>query len=191
MPQARLEWGGRVERDGDALPIAALEAPSPGAISTKLRPGPGRSPAEVSSHQQARIHRAMIEIVSERGYEATTVRELARAAGVSTRTFYQHYSDKEACFLRTQQILLHRALGWLSASDVGVQDWKVRVSLGADAITQGWARDSRSAHVALIDSHSVGPKALAQWRQASRSMRRNITNARIDTLGEKSLIHSD
>ena len=123
----------------------------------------------------------MVETVFERGYEATTVRELARAAGVSTRTFYQHYSDKEACFLRTHQILLRRALGWLKASHVGVQDWKDRVLLGVNAIAQGWARDPKAAHFVLIDSYSVGPKAVEQLRRASRSMMKgSITDARID-----------
>jgi AcrR family transcriptional regulator len=51
----------------------------------------------VASHQRARLHRAMIELVAEKGYAATTVTELCKVAGVSSRTAYELFVSKEAC----------------------------------------------------------------------------------------------
>lgn len=45
-------------------------------------------------------------LFAERGYEATTVREIARAAGVTERTFYRYFDGKEG-------ILAAESLAWL------------------------------------------------------------------------------
>jgi AcrR family transcriptional regulator len=119
-------------------------------------------------------------MISERGYEAVTVRELAGAAGVSTRSFYQHYPNKEACFLQVHQMLLRRLLRQLKTSRADAHDWRSRVSLAIEAVTQEWARDPKAAHLALIDSYSVGPSALKQLRQANQSIKMSMAGERLD-----------
>ena len=49
--------------------------------------------------QRPRILDAITELVAARGYAGTTVKEIAGAAGVSLSTFYEHFADKEECFL--------------------------------------------------------------------------------------------
>ena len=75
----------------EAAPAAPTVEPLR-AQYAKLSPGPGRRATEVAADQRARIHGAMVSLVSERGYSAVTVRELAGAAGVSTRAFYEHFA---------------------------------------------------------------------------------------------------
>ncbi|MDT0435520.1 MULTISPECIES: TetR/AcrR family transcriptional regulator [Streptomyces] len=41
-----------------------------------------------------RLAKAALELYSERGYEQTTVAEIARRAGLTERTFFRHYADK-------------------------------------------------------------------------------------------------
>lgn len=41
----------------------------------------------------------MVTAVEEKGYAATTVADIAKAARISRRTLYEHFADKEACFL--------------------------------------------------------------------------------------------
>ena len=43
---------------------------------------------------QERLQSAAIELFSERGYERTTVAEIAKRAGLTERTFYNHFADK-------------------------------------------------------------------------------------------------
>lgn len=56
-----------------------------------------------------RLERAALELYSERGYEQTTIAEIAARAGVTQRTFFRHFGDKrEVLFnveLRQQQAL--------------------------------------------------------------------------------------
>ncbi|MFD3451961.1 TetR/AcrR family transcriptional regulator [Streptomyces sp. NPDC058691] len=43
---------------------------------------------------RGRLARAALELYSERGYEQTTVAEIAKRAGLTERTFFRHYADK-------------------------------------------------------------------------------------------------
>jgi AcrR family transcriptional regulator len=69
-------------------------------LYTKLKPrpnGPGRE--RVARHQRARLHGATVEAVAARGYPLLTVSQLVALAGISRRTFYEHFADREECFL--------------------------------------------------------------------------------------------
>ena len=72
------------------------------------------SRADVSESQRWRLLEAVTEVVAERGYEGASVAHVIAAAGVSRKTFYEHFADKEACFLAAYDVLssrLLRALG--------------------------------------------------------------------------------
>jgi Bacterial regulatory proteins, tetR family len=97
LPQLRLERGesiGVAERAPDRV---GGEDTSVDAYA-RLKPGPGRTAAEVAFHQRDRINRAVVEVVARRGYRRATIREIAGVAGISTRAFYQHYSSKGSAF---------------------------------------------------------------------------------------------
>ena len=40
------------------------------------------------------VERAALELYSERGFEQTTVAEIAARAGLTERTFFRHFADK-------------------------------------------------------------------------------------------------
>jgi AcrR family transcriptional regulator len=137
------------------------------ALYTKLSPGPGRPATEVAAHQCARIHSAMVALAAERGYAAVTVRELARLAGVSTRTFYQHFSGKEDCFLRTYELIVRRAIKRIVASQAGERDWQERLRLAFGAFAR--ELEPQAACLALVEAYAAGPAALEQIRCAERT----------------------
>jgi AcrR family transcriptional regulator len=123
----------------------------------------------VESHQQARICRAMVEVVAERGYAAVTVRELARLAGVSTRTFYQRYPSKEECLLHTQQLAMRR---WICLADSQAEDrdWEQGVSAVIRTLLDEWSRDRQAARFALVEAHACGAAAQERIRRAERAI---------------------
>jgi AcrR family transcriptional regulator len=62
------------------------------------KPSPGKpSP----TRQRERLLGGMAKAVSRRGYTDATVAQAIAYAGVSRSTFYEHFEDKEACFLAT------------------------------------------------------------------------------------------
>lgn len=78
------------------------------APSTKPRskaPHSGR-PAPLSvppADARSRLLLGMREALSEKGYAESTILDVVRHARVSKRTFYEHFADKEACFLATYE----------------------------------------------------------------------------------------
>ncbi|WP_405865970.1 TetR/AcrR family transcriptional regulator [Streptomyces sp. NBC_00005] len=58
-----------------------------------------------------RLAKAALELYSERGYEQTTVAEIAKLAGLTERTFFRHYADKrEVLFggsMALQELFVH------------------------------------------------------------------------------------
>src|SRR5688572_28032972 len=53
----------------------------------------------VVAFQRTRLLEAVGRAVAERGYAAETIDDVVRRAGVSKKTFYEHFADKEECFL--------------------------------------------------------------------------------------------
>ena len=71
------------------------------------RPGPerlpggrhGLQPSFVAANQRERMLSAVAQATAELGYPDASVEAIIARAGVSRRTFYQHFKNKEAAFL--------------------------------------------------------------------------------------------
>lgn len=68
---------------------------------------------------------AGLELVAERGLDAVTTEEIAAAAGVSPRTFFNYFTGKEDALVGNDPELLPRLLAGLAArpADEPVLDW--------------------------------------------------------------------
>jgi AcrR family transcriptional regulator len=140
----------------------------------KLSPGPGRSPTAVADHQRARIHNAIIEIAGERGYDAITIREISRLASVSSRAFYEHYSSKQECFLRTHETIVRGVARSIVAAQADQLGWRNRLRATFAAFIAELEQDPRVARLLLVEAYSVGPESLGQVRRAERTFETRI-----------------
>jgi AcrR family transcriptional regulator len=75
--------------------------------------------AQAAASQRDRLLVATAEVVVARGYSSTRVADVIAAAGVSRRSFYEHFRDLEDCFLATYdrgvEVLVAELGGALSA----------------------------------------------------------------------------
>ncbi len=80
-------------------------------IYARLPKGPhGLGATGVAHNQRIRMHGGMIEAITTRGYEETSVRLVIGLAGVSRRAFYEQFSGKEDCFMATFDLIVNRAV---------------------------------------------------------------------------------
>jgi AcrR family transcriptional regulator len=118
----------------------------------------------------------MLQIVLERSYAAVTVRELAQAAGVSSRAFYENYSGKEECFLRTHEAIVRRIARRVAAAQAGESDWRRRLRRTIDAYLGELQREPRAARFLLVDAYVTGSMALKQVRWAEQTLETSIVD---------------
>jgi AcrR family transcriptional regulator len=69
--------------------------------SANARRGPGRPPGPTPQGLEARkrLYDAAIRLISERGYDETTLRDVAEAAGVSVGLLYRYFPSKRSVVL--------------------------------------------------------------------------------------------
>jgi len=58
----------------------------------------GRPTAQELERRKSKVMQVATDMFVARGYAATTLLDIAKEAGVATRTLYQHFGDKEAIF---------------------------------------------------------------------------------------------
>lgn len=159
-----------VEVDG-AAPRVENRIGSEGAVQERLptgferlKPGPGHSREEVRASQRSRIHRAMIELAAEGGYERVTVRSLARTAGVSSRTFYGHFLNREECLASTIDCVGHGFLWRAARTKANRAGWDNRLKASLRSLFGDLARQPKAARVLLIEARSADrpPRARAK-----------------------------
>ncbi len=124
----------------------------------------------VARSQRERLLDAAVNVVAEKGYGATTVADLTKEAGVSRTTFYEHFEDKEACFLAaydTAADVLARRIG---AAFETQEAWPDRVRAGLAALLESLAGEPQIARLALVDVGSAGPQAQRRYRAALQRM---------------------
>jgi AcrR family transcriptional regulator len=70
-----------------------------------------------------RLARAALDLYTERGFESTTVAEIAARAGLTERTYFRHFADKrEVLFVRSAALEAHIIEAVSGASETGVMD---------------------------------------------------------------------
>jgi AcrR family transcriptional regulator len=71
------------------------------ALPTEARRGRGRprGPTEQGAQARQDLYKTAIKLIVARGYEATTLREIARRAGVSVGLLYRYFPSKRAVVL--------------------------------------------------------------------------------------------
>ena len=68
-------------------------------VRRPVKPGPRGGGVYIPELQRTRLLDATLGVVAEEGYRSLTVRRVCARAGVSNKTFYDLFSDREDCFL--------------------------------------------------------------------------------------------
>lgn len=79
-------------------------------LETLPRGHHGLSREEVEASQRTRLLRATVELGAERGLAPLTLTDIVGRAGVARSTFYEHFTDKQACFLEAFDYAADRVL---------------------------------------------------------------------------------
>lgn len=137
----------------------------------------------MTESQRSRIHRAMIQVVSTRGYPETRVVDVIGVAGVSRKTFYELFDSKEDCFLAAYDVLLGNLLGEAGKAFEGSPgaSWAERIRGVLEAMLEHLAAHPEEARFAIVEVLAAGPKALARRDAALRQFTGFLEAGRSET----------
>jgi AcrR family transcriptional regulator len=129
---------------------AALAEPPEATEPAPRRLPPGRHgiPADlVRAHQRLRLVEAAAAALAEQGYGRITAARVTELAGVSSRTFYQHFEDLWACLLAAYENEAARLCEGIEAACRGLVE---RGGPIAEADRRGRARTGIAAAIDLL-----------------------------------------
>jgi AcrR family transcriptional regulator len=124
----------------------------------------GLSRAFIASNQRERLLDAIANVVAEKGYASTRVADITDYAGVSRKTFYELFTDKEQCFLAAYDaitaLLMDRMARGLAAVAEGSWEVKVRALLGE--FLRFLASEPAFARMCIVEVLGSGAAGLAR-----------------------------
>lgn len=149
---------------GDEWPAEQVEAALAllASGSGKFPSGLRKLPSDlIRAIQRERLIIAMLNAVAELGYLETNVQDVIDRAGVSRPTFYEHFSNKEDCFLAafdTSAERLRRKVE--SAVGKGGEVWRDRVRLGLEALLRFASGEPDTARTMVVEARAASAAAV-------------------------------
>lgn len=133
-----------------------------------LTPVTEEEPGETLDSPRERLVCGMNAAVSEKGFAATTIADVVRAARVSKRTFYEQFDDKLACFLAAYDAAAEHVIGAqeAAAEQSAGRPWEERVEAVVVAYLAAMAARPELTRTFLVEILGAGSTALEHRRGA-------------------------
>jgi AcrR family transcriptional regulator len=133
----------------------------------QLPPGRHGLPrAFVVQNQRERILSAVADVVSVAGYVSMSVEDVIVTAGVSRRTFYEHFKNKHDAFLAAYDDVVARLLGGVRESYERETTFTERLRAGLGAFLDFIAREPAFARMCIVEALAAGPEAVRRRNEA-------------------------
>jgi AcrR family transcriptional regulator len=117
----------------------------------------GLPPQFVASNQRERIIVAVAEVCSTAGYAAMSVEDVVVASGVSRRTFYDNFQDKEDAFLAAYDEVASRLLARVKTAYETNEGIVPRAREGLSALLGFLAAEPAFADMCVVEALAAGP----------------------------------
>jgi len=134
-----------------------------GSSDVDRAPGRGkydrtRSPDERQKDQLRRLLDAAAHVFAEKGWAEATVETIVTRAGMSRRTFYEHFDDLKDCLLQLHDRVAKGAVRAVEMQVNGVEDPRELLRLGVTGFLGGIAAFPHIARVVFRVVREAGPE---------------------------------
>ena len=152
-----------------------------GVRQERARSGTDGLPREhVTEIQRVRILTAMAQVASERGAGSASVAHIVSRAGVSRRTFYDLFEDREDCFLATFEEALAQAAMTVLPAYRGQARWRERIRAALLALLVFFEEQPALARLCVVEALAAGPRALERRREVVDVLVRVVDEGRAE-----------
>jgi AcrR family transcriptional regulator len=142
-----------------------VERPRETSIDALPRGPHSLSRAEVSANQRRRMIDATIDVVGDKGYAELTVSDVIKRAGVSRRAFYEHFSNREECFLATYDSIMADSSRAVAKAFGRASELPQNAQGAIEEIFKRALRRPDALRVLMVEIGAAGPEGLARREQ--------------------------
>jgi AcrR family transcriptional regulator len=128
----------------------------------------------VAENQRERLLNGVVEAVAEHGYNATTIGAISTASKISRRTFYEHFKDKQDCFLAAYEMIDAHVRGSMLAVGDPAGPWPEQVHQRLGVLLDVLSRDLAVARFYLTEPLAAGGEIAARYRDAMQLLAETI-----------------
>jgi AcrR family transcriptional regulator len=114
-----------------------------------------QGPAPAKAGQRQRLIAGMTQAAARHGYREASVARVVEQAGVSRATFYEHFADKEACFLAAFERAAERIE--LALERIDGSRPAERAPHLLDELVENLGQDPAAARILLMEARAGGP----------------------------------
>jgi AcrR family transcriptional regulator len=137
----------------------------------RLPPGRHGLPREFVAHnQRERLIAGLAEAVAENGYTGTTIAHITRHAAVSRRTFYEHFSSKDECFVAAYDSVMAELRECVGEAFDQEEEWPRAVRAGIAAMLDFLSSKPHLARLSMVEALVAGPVVVERYDAAIQSL---------------------
>lgn len=125
--------------------------------------------SEPAQHR-TRLLEAIAQAVAAKGYADTTIADIVRAAGVSRRTFYEHFATKAACFIALYEAASRNTLAVLRQAIDPAHEWQTQLDRALAAYLGSMAQNPALLRTLFIEILGLGAEGLAARRRVNQEI---------------------
>ncbi len=126
--------------------------------------------ATVPNEHRGRLLQAMATVAAAQGLAATSIAAVVAEAGVSKRTFYEHFADKDACFLELYRAASASALRTLREAVQPDRPWQDQVEHALGAYLAHLASGPQLIRMLFVEIHHLGPAGALVRREVMQHL---------------------
>lgn len=116
-----------------------------------------RQGAHVEEMQRRRLLLAMVEVLAEVGFEGASVGRVCKRAGVSRRTFYEIFEDRDECLLAAFDAAVERLSGPVVLAWEEAGSWRERIRRALGVLLERLDAEPDVARMCIVETLKAGP----------------------------------
>jgi AcrR family transcriptional regulator len=136
-----------------------------------------RSREQALVEQRLRLVMAMLDAVGQNGYRATTVADVIVRAGLSRKTFYKHFANKQECFLTTYDLISAEALRRIARAYRGAESRQARAQAAIGALFEAATESPGASRLAMVEIGALGSVGIERRERSIIGYQRFVVDA--------------
>jgi AcrR family transcriptional regulator/DNA-binding MarR family transcriptional regulator len=133
---------------------------------------------QLADLQRARVIGAMFDVAAQRGAGSVTVAHVVERSGVSRRTFYEHFDDREDCLLAAFERALTLASQRVAPAYEAEKGWRERIRAGLVELLCFCDREPSVARMLVCESQASGPRVAQRRAEVLARLTRIVDQGR-------------